>query len=109
MPKSGYNSRSENKMMSVKLNFNNVGLGTILAFIVGVAIPLALVAYVFYCQIVSLEVLSELKDSRLYEDKKHQDQLTQIFASNIIVIILYGSALLAGVYGLGAGLVAMTN
>ena len=80
-----------------------------LGFIVAVGIPLALAAYAFYGQILTMDLLGDLKDAPPYQDEQKQDELTQIYASNIIILVLAGGMLLAGAYAIGAGLVGIAN
>ena len=95
------------KGLGIEVDVGNMGLGSLLAFIIGVGIPLALSAYVFFAQIVTLDLLSDLKDSRGFQNEQKQQELTELYASAIIVLVLTGSTLLAGSYVLGAGLVAI--
>jgi hypothetical protein len=100
---------SNRKGLGFEVDIGNMGIGGLLGFLIGVGIPLALSAYVFFGQIITLDLLSELKDSPHYQNAEKQQELTEIYASAIIVLVLTGSALLGGAYVLGAGLVGLAS
>ncbi len=100
---------SNRKGIGIEVDVGNMGLAGLLGFLIGVGIPLALSAYVFFGQIITMDLLSDLKDAPHYQTEERQQELTQIYASNIIVLVLTGSTLLAGSYVLGSGLVAIAS
>ncbi len=102
-------SSSNRKGLGVEIDVGNMGLGSLLAFIIGVGIPLALSAYVFFAQIITLDLVSDLKDAHGFQNEQKQQELTEIYASNIIVLVLTGTALLSGAYVLGAGIVGIAS
>lgn len=100
---------SYRKGFGVEVDMEKLGVSGLLGFIFGVGIPLALSAYVFFGQIITMDVVNDLKDSRDYQSENKQKELTEIYASNIIVLVLTGGVLLAGAYILAAGIVSMTS
>jgi len=100
---------SNRKGVGIEVDIGNMGLAGLIGFLVGVGIPLALSAYVFFGQIITLDLINDLKDAPHYQNEEKQQELTEIYASAIIVLVLTGSTLLAGSYVLGSGLVALTS
>lgn len=97
------------KGIGFEVELGKTGLGGLVAFIVGVGIPLALSAYVFYTQIITLELLADLKDDKDYQSEEDQSELTQLYAGSIIILVMTGMVLLGGSYAIGAGLVALAS
>lgn len=95
--------------MGVEIDVNAMGAGGVIGFAFATGIPLALAAYVFYAQIITMECLSTVKQEIVHEGVQEPEELVQIYASNIIVLVLMGAGLLAGVYSVGAFLVALTS
>lgn len=91
------------------MDIGQSGITGLVAFLVGLGIPLALGAYVFYGQLITMDLLADLKDLPEYETPQGHQMLTEIYASNVIVLVLTGGLLLAGAYALGAGLVAISS
>jgi len=100
---------SNRRGIGFEVDLGNMGLAGLLGFLFGVGIPLALSAYVFFGQIITMDLVNDLKDAPHYQSDEKQQELTEIYASNIIVLVLTGSALLAGSYALGAGIVGIAS
>ena len=100
---------SSRKGFGVEIDMGSLGLGSIMVFVMSVGIPLALAAYVFYGQIITMDLVADLRDDPRFKHKSGQEELTKIYASNIIVLVLAGCMMLSGIYVLGSGLVAITS
>jgi len=100
---------SNRKGLAVEIDVGNMGVAGLLGFLIGVGIPLALSAYIFFAQIITMDLLNDLKDAPHYQSEEKQQELTEIYASTIIVLVLTGSMLLGGAYVLGSGIVGMAS
>lgn len=93
----------------MQFDTSKLGAGSLITFIIAVCVPLALASYLFYCQLVTLNVVEELKTCPQYQRKSKQDELTNMYASTIILLVIVGGILLSGAYVLGAGVVSIAT
>jgi hypothetical protein len=100
---------SDRKGIGLEIDVGDMGLPGLLGFILGVGIPLALCGYVFFGQIITMDLLNDVKDAPCYNNPSKKKELNEIYASNIIVLVLTGGALLSGAYVLGSGIVSLSS
>lgn len=98
------------KGLGIEFDVGAMGVAGVIGFAFAIGVPLALAAYVFYAQIITMECMSEVKgELSKHGHEEPPCECTQIYASNIIVLVLMGTILLAGVYAIGAFLIGVTS
>ena len=97
------------KGLGVEFDVGAMGAGGVIGFAIAVGVPLALAAYVFYGQIITMEFMSSVKNDYERAGQPEPKEIVPIYASNLIVLVLMGTLLLGGVYSIGTFLVALTS